>query len=453
MAMHTIIATFEIVTPMFLGDANQNATRIRESSIKGALAFWWRALNYARYVKNDDHSQALKEMQKEEQLLFGGPKGQGAFLLRVVPSNLKTWPEEISKKNTKLYEDKNKDNLVGPGARYLGYGLIGAVGAKAAMLEDRSCFQEKQTFSVEFIFKSKGSIPSILQALKLFGLFGGLGSRVRRGWGSVALISIVLPKQDKTLWKGPTNKTEYLEEIKNLLNEIGNFPSGTTFPLTAFSHQSRIWVGNKRCHHSRGNEGNLETSQSTAVWQNPLVALDWLGRAFLNYRSWGQSGFVGTESDVKQRVQKQFKADHNWFYNTDDEQSIVPQRSVFGIPHNYFKYFKDNKDWKGSVTSNCGSKVLDRRASPMFFHIHKIENNYIAVVSLFPTKFLPGKIVARRSTGATTYSGAQRDGDADLMDQYGQNSATGLDVLLDFVGHGPGHFTPNQVLSFEQILP
>lgn len=42
---NTITATFEIVTPMFLGDADQKATSIRPTAIKGALRFWWRALN------------------------------------------------------------------------------------------------------------------------------------------------------------------------------------------------------------------------------------------------------------------------------------------------------------------------------------------------------------------------------------------------------------------------
>lgn len=41
-----ITATYRIVTPMFVGDANQQATEISPQSVKGALRFWWRALNW-----------------------------------------------------------------------------------------------------------------------------------------------------------------------------------------------------------------------------------------------------------------------------------------------------------------------------------------------------------------------------------------------------------------------
>ena len=35
----------EIVTPLFLGGADPNKAELRAPSIKGALRFWWRALN------------------------------------------------------------------------------------------------------------------------------------------------------------------------------------------------------------------------------------------------------------------------------------------------------------------------------------------------------------------------------------------------------------------------
>lgn len=36
-----IIACYRIVTPMFIGDAKQEATAISPQSVKGALRFWW----------------------------------------------------------------------------------------------------------------------------------------------------------------------------------------------------------------------------------------------------------------------------------------------------------------------------------------------------------------------------------------------------------------------------
>ncbi|MBK9462163.1 MAG: type III-B CRISPR module RAMP protein Cmr1 [Sphingobacteriales bacterium] len=43
--MHTITFTCETITPMFLSGANQDVPELRPPSIKGALRFWWRAMN------------------------------------------------------------------------------------------------------------------------------------------------------------------------------------------------------------------------------------------------------------------------------------------------------------------------------------------------------------------------------------------------------------------------
>jgi hypothetical protein len=51
--MKTLQATYRIVTPMFIGDAEQKATDLRPPSIKGALRFWWRALNWKLQFHNE----------------------------------------------------------------------------------------------------------------------------------------------------------------------------------------------------------------------------------------------------------------------------------------------------------------------------------------------------------------------------------------------------------------
>ncbi len=50
--MEKLEATFRIVTPMFIGGADQTPSDgIRPPSVKGALRFWWRALNWGRFWK------------------------------------------------------------------------------------------------------------------------------------------------------------------------------------------------------------------------------------------------------------------------------------------------------------------------------------------------------------------------------------------------------------------
>lgn len=429
-----ITATFEIVTPMFLGGADHEATRIRETSIKGALVFWWRALNYARFVEeaDGDQGEALEDMQSAEQELFGGGKcGQSGVLIKVVHGAL-----GCVEKGDVLDQNGNKKTdkaVVGVGARYLGYGLMGAFGANSGKLE-RACIKAGQIFEVKLAFHrslSEGDVGQIIEALKLFGLLGGLGSRVRRGWGSVALVE--LDDGGVKKWKRINSQAEYKTRLKEVIGEILPAQSGCDFHLTAFAKESRIWITDKRCSNARNVAGDeITTNSPDASWSNPLEALDWLGRALINYRSWGQNAKVGD-----QPVQEQFIDDHDWFRESTSGVD-VPYRAAFGLPHMY-----NSKAGEG-VTVDGDS---DRRASPMQFHVHKSAKFSFGVILLLPTKFLGCELTAySRKADKTTRNYS-------LDNKYGTKiRASGLDVLLDFAGKGTGEFKPNQLLTFEDIF-
>ena len=62
--MQIIEADYNIVTPMFIGGGDkQEAPEIRPPSVKGALRFWWRALQWGECLnsQNQDVSAALIE--------------------------------------------------------------------------------------------------------------------------------------------------------------------------------------------------------------------------------------------------------------------------------------------------------------------------------------------------------------------------------------------------------
>jgi len=369
---------------MFLGGANHEATRIRESSIKGALAFWWRALNYARFVEaaGGNQTNALRAMQAEEQALFGGLDGQGAFLLKVVQENTNT----ISK--GQVLKEGNNANTVGVGARYLGYGLMGAFGKNTGRLE-RSCIKSGQCFSLQIIFKplcQQTVMNEILQTIKLFGLLGGLGSRVRRGWGSVALKSIHElddnnTKQEPALWAAPENVEAYKRVIHDIFEENpSRNASGTDWPLTAFANESRICVTDASDGHS-------------------LDHLNRVGEAMQKYRAWGFSnnGQITPPTVNGQDSEMNFEDDHDWSKGTLGRAGFVPERIAFGLPQNY----KDNAGVTGKQVENK-EQCINRRASPLAIHIHKTKNNQsFATLVLLPTKFLPADIVSANNNEQT----------------------------------------------------
>ncbi len=360
--MNKIEATFRIVTPMFIGGANQTPDDgIRPPSVKGALRFWWRALNWGEFYKHEkNEAKALQNLHDEEARLFGsaadehGGGGQGCFLVRVIHGPLKRTDAPTIHPKLKNYT----------AARYLGYGLMVAfrsmnrdtgVTKEAGQLE-RGCLNEDQEFTVELIFR-RAIEPSVKKALIAWGLLGGLGSRSRHGMGSIALLTL---KDEEVTepWIAPENIDGYDSKIKDLFPST-SLPSHEP-PFSAFWQESRI-------------DRLLSAASSYQV-------LDDFGNRMLDYRSWGKSdrGNVLPSGKVSE---KRFDKDHHWYkkpQNWSEASNFHPERVEFGLPHNYHPKHH-----------HVISENYERRSSPLLFHVHLIGNQFIGVGIYMPAQFLP----------------------------------------------------------------
>lgn len=312
-----IKATFRIVTPMFLGDWKHGVgDGIRPPSVKGALRFWWRALSWktAMEKSNNNENNALKWLHKEEARLFGaaageGGGGQGVFLLRVtkqpnISNTISDWP-------------KNPPPI--DGSTYMGFGLTeSGKQQKGNYVPHRDGICENESFSIELKFKNnipEDDIASIKKSIETFGLIGGLGSRIRRGFGSVALVEMDGEKIN-------LGKQQYEETVKMLFGEFGAVGGTESYPpFTAFSSlcQKRI----------------ITTADDGRSAHNKA------GKEYKKYR--------GMESTLRGEV-----------------------KLPLGIPLQGVTKDKD-----------------ERRASPLFFHIHQVENSFLALAYSMPSKFHP----------------------------------------------------------------
>lgn len=183
---------------MFIGGAHQNDDpEIRAPSIKGALRFWWRASQWGECLKQsqEDTHQALKLLHQQESILFGAANrddkcGQGLFQLKL---------KAIATQGTENAWPKNND----AGAGFLGYGLDGT----RKKPEHRTAIKQGH-FTVCLGIRSKASDEQIQQlkhALTIWGLLGGLGSRARRGFGSIAIQTL----NDRTLNKQTSDEQTF----------------------------------------------------------------------------------------------------------------------------------------------------------------------------------------------------------------------------------------------------
>lgn len=354
--MKTIKATYRIVTPMFIGGANQDPSDgIRPPSFKGALRFWWRALHWGKFYQNNNHDEkaALKALHKKESELFGsavkdGKGGQGAFLLSIQHGKLK------QENKDKVHPEFKKYTA----ARYLGYGLMEAfsstrTGKQAGQLV-RACVNEGQHFNV--LLKFRGDVDdSVVNTLKLMGLVGGLGSRSRKGLGSIALQSLKASDDGEMwedIWDAPETVVTYKEEVLSLLQNLAT-EGGEMPPFSAISSKSDVSI--------------------LVSGSEPIKVLDTYGTAMMMYRSWGRNGKV-----LGQPREENFKDDHDWSKGLM-EKGFHPQRVIFGLPHNYGKYEGQHVE----------AEKHKRRSSPLFFHVHPVANQFVGVAILMPAQFLP----------------------------------------------------------------
>jgi CRISPR-associated protein Cmr1 len=324
--MHTIEATYRINTPMFIAGAEQDKeAELRLPSFKGALRFWWRALAYGRYQGD------LAQIRKKEDEIFGSTSKQSQLLMSIIQ-----YPTSTTYNFNNLFVARS-------GLRYLGYGVPEA---------NRNYIDKATNFTVVLKSKEMACID-VVNSIKLLGLLGGLGSRSRKGYGSLTLTSMIIDKEISHF-----DHPKSVDQLNKIINNI--LPQEClpiNFPLySAFSQHTRIEL-----------LGELS---------DPTALLNLVGLQMQRYRSWGHHGEVNRE-----RSEQNFPKDHDWI--RDLQQDIPPKRMIFGLPYNNIELVNLDKN----------NINVERRASPLFLHIHYFdENKYGAIATILESQFLPKSI-------------------------------------------------------------
>jgi CRISPR-associated protein Cmr1 len=149
-----------------MSGTNQNEPELRAPSIKGALRFWWRAMN---------GHLSLEQLKQKEDDIFGGTDNRSKVTIRVV------FDEDAAYKIKG--EEAIPNNEVG--LNYLYYIF-------KHQQKDRSGFGVGNTFKIIFSCKEteKAAFLNVCAAFWAFVYIGGIGSRARRGAGAIAVQSV-----------------------------------------------------------------------------------------------------------------------------------------------------------------------------------------------------------------------------------------------------------------------
>jgi CRISPR-associated protein Cmr1 len=261
---------------MFLSGADRQTAELRPPSIKGALRFWWRAMN---------GHLSLEELKKQESEIFGGtePAQRSRVIVRVSPNTLNKSLDKLqgATSSFKKYQ-KNKNTgkskeITIDLLEYLCYGTYEYKRDKGNIFK-RAYLLPNQQFKVIFTFLDDKYKQCVIEAFCLLAYFGGLGSRNRNGFGNFKIISsnIDLPNHEDLLKK---LKKGSKASFTAFSNDIQFFKTTSSFPLIDDKgiKQSDVWkkVLSELASAYRASRSSLEAKHSykkRIYIASPLIA-------------------------------------------------------------------------------------------------------------------------------------------------------------------------------------
>ena len=165
----TLTAKCELITPMYGGGVTagevDRAMPIRASALRGQLRFWWRLLNKGGHSSED--------LFRAERDLWGGIGREGPKA-SMVGVRVACDPADMHL--------KRKSELTG----FPGYALILDAGDDPILLQQGHSFDVVISFDDQLGDKQR---QQVVECLRWWASFGGVGARTRRGLGAVRVRS------------------------------------------------------------------------------------------------------------------------------------------------------------------------------------------------------------------------------------------------------------------------
>lgn len=382
----------EIVTPCFLAGANQKAApEWRAASIRGQLRWWFRA------VAGGVLGGGLEATKKAEAEVFGSTARRSS--LRVSVSGTpdfwaagERWPldrddfkltaaqiaaacrvqEEPQTLRRLEINTPNRRDVPSSPHQYLAYGCIEYRRELHGLYLSRSCFAPGERAEVRIEWPDRTGGEGSTDPWWIFGRalwawlhLGGLGSRSRNGYGSLACVGVSgdLPAAAGDLDFQPGRETF----AAAALAVLGSSGAASQGDWTHFSKGSRLLVG----------------SRPFRTWAGALGAL---GAWTLYYRRrYGAPSDPGRSDAFDYR-----NRDYEWAKEAGGGDATTPggfpDKAGFGLPL-LFDRQRSAVTWLPG--SGEESREDHRRASPVLFHVAKLGEDFYPVVTYLPARLIP----------------------------------------------------------------
>ncbi len=260
-----------LMTPMYGGGVTPGEVDrdlpIRPGALRGQLRFWWRLLNRA------DGTPALFEAESE---LWGGISSTGPRASRVV---LNAVGEPVGSERMVRFRDRSR--------RFPTYALILQQGDDPCLLDAGYEFRLTLRFSRKVTAAQRAQV---IEALRWWACFGGVGARTRRGLGAVEVADdhgeiepisseAVKSRGGRMVFRSPTRTA--LDAWKNAIDALRDFRQGPREgrnPGSGNRPGRSLWpepdaVRRRTGQHARGHEPEHEVEERypRAAFGLPIV--------------------------------------------------------------------------------------------------------------------------------------------------------------------------------------
>lgn len=365
---------YELITPLFGGgvepNKNDDLTPISGKSIRGHLRFWWRATRGGRF--NGD----LQKMKEAEAAIWGAASTVNKSNVSQVQISVTLLSTDAEHEDQTPFtvEDVRKDGQLRRNQTIQHTDVAPPYAAFPLQPPERGrrTGMSAATIRKNISFELSVSYPESMRtdvcaALWAWEIFGGIGARIRRGFGALAWVD-----KDNNFTQRIDNLQSVTDEILNGIGThvcTGKLPDGVPHLPTSADR----FVVIKPTHTN---------APANHVWNKLIENL----KSFRQMRSGGggRGRSQWTEPDEIRARSSQTLARHKTPVYDGDDIYLFP-RAAFGLPINFpFHYQQSNP--ASSRDSNLDPaktkltlETSDRWASPLILRPLKCKDSFFGV--------------------------------------------------------------------------
>lgn len=330
--MHKVDFKIRILTPLYMFGADQINPELRESSFKGMIRFWWRA------VKCCDDYDTLKKLEEN---IFGGvsdESGKSKINILITSQNTSVNNNLQGDYNLKWRYNSGEKRLGGKhrGIGYLFYSMLQQNPKRK--IYPKNYFKPEGNFNVSFFSRDENeeALKNAVAAFWCAIYLGGFGSRSRRGAGSLTVEKVEGNTYGLNfIAEDCKNREELIQWIEKNISRVKEIIKPIKNRCNGYSNIS--------------NAASIISKNHYSTWYEALADI---GNTYADFR----------------------------YNNKNDIES-----GIFGLPIIHSD--------KSKVEARVNKEIVKRRPSPLIFKILKARDGYYWMMLKFGGDFLPQNAV------------------------------------------------------------